>query len=505
MKRSFILVMAMIIAMAMLLSACAVNRQVEEPVDTPEEPEEETPAEPEVPAATEPVEIRWASWENIYMAEEMAAKFNERNPDIKVIVDDFGGWFGTDQLIQRAASGTMPDVFQLQNPDVPMQNKWLLDMTPFIEQVRQAGDVKFYENFVETGTFDGKVIMLPTYIFVHGVVINKSLLETYNIPIPDYNWTLEEYKNIMIATTRDNTVGVWGLDEFMKHIPAQINDALGWGTWDGSRYVFGEEWIYAVNYVKELRDHKVSLTQYEEGLQNPWELPEGAERDDALQAITDMYTETFGVENSHFMYMQGNVATWLDFSWGLFFDQSPDFGGFEWDYYPFPVKEAGDVSRPGIVADCVAISANTANPEAAFRFLSYLSFEPAAFDDRVEIVENYSKEDAIAKHPHITEDRLWDTLNFNHIPAVNDQSVRDRWADMNNVKPGVRFILNNLHRGYVDGFKFVPDFDRVYHHTVEKAVREQIFHGQKTAADLAPELERIANEMTQVAIEAMRQ
>jgi len=500
MKKLHLLAIATFIILALLLSACARREEpvtqdpvVEDPVV--EEPEE--PAEP----ATEPVVIRWATWENIYMAEEMAAKFNERNPDIKVVIDDFGGWFGNDQLIQRAASGTMPDVFQPQNPDVPLQNGWLLDMKPFIDE---ETELKFYDLFVETGTFDDMVIMLPTYIFVHGVVLNKTLLETYNLPIPDYNWTLEEFRNILVSTTRGSTVGIWGIEDAMKHIPAQMNDDLGWGTWDGSRYVFDDEWIYAVNWVKDLRANKVSMTQYEEGLQNPWDLPEGAERDAAFEAINQMYMDTFGVESSFEMYMKGHLASWFDFSWALGFDQDPAFGGFEWDFYPFPAMNEGDVSRPGIVSDSLAISANTENPEAAFRFVRYLSYDPQAYDDRIEIVENYSKEAALEKYPHITQDRLWDTLSFNHIPAVNDQSVRDRWADYNNVKPGVRFILNNLHTGYVDGFKFVPDFDRVYHHTVEKAVREQFFTGQKTAADLADELERIANDMTQEAIKSMR-
>jgi len=96
-----------------------------------------------------------------------------------------------------------------------------------------------------------------------------------------------------------------------------------------------------------------------------------------------------------------------------------------------------------------------------------------------------------------------DYFTFGHIPAINDQDIRDRWCDYNNVKPGLRYMLDNMDTGYIDGFKYVPDFDTAYHKTIEKAVIEQVWTGQKTAADLAAELEMKANEITQEAISLM--
>ncbi len=168
------------------------------------------------------------------------------------------------------------------------------------------------------------------------------------------------------------------------------------------------------------------------------------------------------------MFLKGNVALWMDFSWGLSFDKNEKYSGFDWDFYPFPVAEKGDIPRPGIVCDSYAISASTKNPEAAFRFIKYLSYDPAAFDDRIEIIENYNKEEAKKKYPNITEDRIPDFLTFDHIPAVNDPTVREKWCNYNNVKPGVKFMLDNLERGYVDGFKFVPDFDTAYHRQLRR-------------------------------------
>jgi|LSQX01.1.fsa_nt_gb multiple sugar transport system substrate-binding protein len=507
MRRRLFLLTALLLVGAMLLTACGGSTSGTDAPDTSDkpgtsEPDEKTQDEADAdvdPVETEPVVIKWATWENAVMAREMAEKFSEKNPDIIVEVQH-AGWFGNDVLTKWAASGEMPDVFAVENPFLGIQNGWFYDLKPFIDQ---EAEPKFYPNFIETGTYKGKVYMLPSYIYLHGILVNKTLLKANNIPIPDYGWTIEDYKNILIATTEGDMIGTNTITELPKHIPPQMNDNLGWGCWDGEKYVLGEEWISAVNFQKELHDAKVYIYHVEEGLQNPWELEEGPERDAAFEAIKNAYKEKFGEEDAYSVWLKGNAATWMEFSWGLAFEGNEKYSGFDWDYYPFPVVERGDVSRPGIVCDSVAMLANTEHPEQAYRFIKYISFDPQAFDDRVDVIENYDPEEAKKKYSDLTEDVFPDYFTFGHIPAINDQDIRDRWCDYNNVKPGLRYMLDNMDTGYIDGFKYVPDFDTAYHKTIEKAVIEQVWTGQKTAADLAAELEMKANEITQEAISLM--
>jgi len=510
MKRKIALLMAIIMGVTMFLAACGGTKTsqdtssgttVSETGSSGSTSDGATDTKKADTPAKEPVVVKWATWENRIMAEEMAAKFNEKNPDIKVVIDDFGGWFGNEQLAKRAASGELPDVFNIENPVIPLQNKWLLDLKPFLDK---ETDKKFYQNFVDTGTFEGMVFMLPSYIYIHGILVNKSLLEANNTPVPDYGWTIDEFKNILIKTTKGQTMGINGIIDIVKHIPAQINDNLGWGCWDGSKYALGDEWKYAVDTAKELYDKKVAIWQLEEQFSNLPEQSEGADGESVQDKIKNMYKERFGEEDAYSVFLKGNVATWLEFSWGLSFDKNEKFGGFDWDFYPFPVKDKGDKSRPGLVCDSLAISAKAKDPEAAFRFIKYISFDPSSFDDRVEIMNNYNKEEAMKKYPEITEDRFPEFLTFSHVPAINDQAVRDKWCDLNNVKPGLREMVNNMGTGYIDGFKFVPDFDTAYHKTIEKAIKEEIFTGKKTAADLAAELEQKATEITQTAIANMK-
>lgn len=163
----------------------------------------------------------------------------------------------------------------------------------------------------------------------------------------------------------------------------------------------------------------------------------------------------------------------------------------------------GDVSRPGIVCDSLSMLANTENPDEAYRFLKYISYDPQSLYDRIEIIDNYDPDEAKEKYPDLTEDEFPDRFDIDHVPAINDQGVRETWAEYTNAAPGLEYMLNNMGTGYVDGFKYVPDFDTAFHKTIEKAMTEQIWTGQKTASDLAGELEEKANQIAQEAMDLM--
>lgn len=453
------------------------------------------------PAKKDPVTIKWVTWENAYVAHEMAEKFTKRHPEIKVEIMH-AGWFGNEDLSKKAAEGDMPDVFAVENPFIPIQNKWVLDLKPYLDKEKEK---KFYNNMVQTGTFDGKVVMLPTYLFGYGVIVNKSLLQSNNIPVPGYGWTVDDWTNILDKTTKGQTIGTNVYLEVMKHIPPQMNDKLGWGVWDGKGYDTGAEWQYAANLSKQIVDKKESIYAMLDVMPNPWDMADGsAERTKAENDRKAMLKEKFGVEGDYDVFLKGNMATLWEFTWGLGFDKNANYGGFDWDFYPIPVKDKGDVSRPGVVADSLAISANSKHPDEAFQFIKYLCFDPNGYNDRVDVIKNYKKDEAMKKYPDIPADQFADTISFDHMPAVNDQAVRDNWLKFTNAKAGVANIINNLDKAYVDGFKFVPDFDTAYHKTIEKTFKEQVLTGKKTPADIAAEIKQKADAITNDAIAKMK-
>ena len=52
--------------------------------------------------------------------------------------------------------------------------------------------------------YDGKTYILPYSIYFYGVIVNKTLLSELNIPIPGYDWTVE---NLVRKGILDNEKG----------------------------------------------------------------------------------------------------------------------------------------------------------------------------------------------------------------------------------------------------------------------------------------------------------
>lgn len=490
MKRKLSLVVASLTVLALIMTSCAGNKTKSK----------------ETSQKKEPVKIVWGGWENKLMALELIERFNKENPDIKVEFFSNGQWLGNEQMSKLVASNQMPDIINLENPVVPVQNDWVIDLKPYLD--KDTGSKKLYNNFVKYGTVNNKVIMLPEKIYLWGLFVNKDLLSSYNIPVPGYDWTVDDYVNILKKTTKKGvSIGSNGVNEIMKHLPPQMNDSLGWGSFNEAKkeYELGDEWKYAANVAADLYKSNVSLYEHEDALGVPSNYPEGSKEQKDVNAKREKFMEdTVGEKTDYDAWLKGKAATWMDFSWSLGFDKNAGFGGFDWDYYPFPTKDKGDKSRPGLVVDSLAITTKCKNPDAAFRFLKYLTYDIKGFDDRYDIVKNYNKDKLKEKYKGVLDDTFFnEPLNFGNIPAINDQAIISKWLELNNTKPGVAYMIGNMGTGYVDGFKVTPGFDEAYHKTIEKTVVEQVYTGKKTPEDLAQELQDKANEITKKAFDAL--
>lgn len=80
------------------------------------------------------VTVSYAGWEDPVMALELAEKFNERYPNIKVEIINDGEWRGTDWMSKKAATGELPDIVNVENIAPYVQNGWLADMNPYFEK-----------------------------------------------------------------------------------------------------------------------------------------------------------------------------------------------------------------------------------------------------------------------------------------------------------------------------------------------------------------------------------
>lgn len=497
-KKILALLMAMTLTMSVALTACGEKTDGNKDKTSSGNGKDTVSADGEKPKDGEVVTITYGGWEDQLMANELARKFNERNPNIKVEVFNNGKWLGNEETTKLVATGDMPDIINLENVVVPIQNKWVIDMKPYFEKDKDASNLP--ENFLGYGTINDKLVMLPGSVFLFGVMLNLDLLAANGIETPAYTWNIDDFSNIVKKTTKKgSTIGVNEVRPLMKHLPAQMNPELGWGTFNEKtkQYNLGSEWEFAVQTAQDLMDANVSIYEDLDALGLPWDFEEGsAERKDVDEKRANFITELVGEVDAADAWIKGKAGAWLDFTWGMGFPNNANYGGFEWDMYPVPLAGDAKEARTAFVVDSVAITTSCKNPEAAYEFIKYISFSVEGIEDRMSIVENYDKEALQTQYPDLPETAFANPLTYSQMPVTTDQAVIDKWAEFNNIKPGVSYMLERLDTGYADGFKVTPGYNDAYELNIQKAVTDQVFTGQKTAADLAKELEEKANKIT---------
>ncbi len=452
----------------------------------------------------EKVKITFATWQNIVEQYEVAERFNAKNPNIEMVVDDFGGWYGEGSLLERVASGNFPDIFMVANVDMTLQNKWYTNLKPYLDANPQ---MQINKAAIEGCTFDNDVFMMPVFLFTRYVIVNKTLLNQMNIPMPDPDWTLDDLMTIAEKATSGQNLGLSEAMSWLQHAPAMKNPEISWAAWNPStqKYQLDSNWEYAVNYTKKLIDKKLTWDSLEFGLETPWTYDEGTADRDAAQAAWDQAKiDKVGTSDWTAFFNQGGFATVADFSWGMNFAKSESFGGWEYEFYATPVGEKGMAKRAGLVVDAMAISSTCKAPDAAFEFIKYMA-SAEGYSDLVDIAEKYDQESMMAKYPDIEPGRIPETLSVGHLPATTDRAAFDTMIKVNNLDPTFNRVIDALlSDAYLDGYKVVPGFNGAYYGIIDKGIKEQIYQGQKSAADVGPELERLANEYTDNVFKAIR-
>jgi multiple sugar transport system substrate-binding protein len=164
--------------------------------------------------APENVEIRFTWWgdtarNDLYNA--IVDRFEEEYPHIKV-KREFGGWADYwDRLATQAAGGNAPDVVSMHQFYVAdyAARGTLLDLQTVID----SGELDvslFPQSTLDSGTINGKLVMIPKGITMPGWVYNTATLDKLGIAYPDINWTYDDLINISRQIVEKSGGTMWG-------------------------------------------------------------------------------------------------------------------------------------------------------------------------------------------------------------------------------------------------------------------------------------------------------
>lgn len=331
------------------------------------------------------VTLKFATWQytddtmvtiDVLMAEEFMAKY----PNIKIEFVTVGEEYDYDaNMMALMEMNELPDVFLIRRLETFLPNNILADIT---EMYDNDSDTQFiFDSVKNSGVFDGKRYAIPTYIYPQFWVVNKTLLEEKNIPVPDYYWTWEQMENIAKAANDESKhiIGLYGrqgyygegatrvyLNELPKILKIKQDEAVGkkWAGWafDGNRFNFDDPVF------------QDSMNKLTDALSAGWAKTQISAEDKLAFYNDEEFIPTTG----------GKVAVWCEASWS--FKDQKDNMTFDWDVYPGPSGVTGGNT------DIAGVSSLCKNKQAAYQFLKWMSYSEEGILARFNIYKTSGSE-----------------------------------------------------------------------------------------------------------------
>jgi multiple sugar transport system substrate-binding protein len=350
------LLLRTILVVALLLTACKSNDRPE----TPEvSPVPETAEAPQVEVERTTVLFAVYDWE-MSRYDDLIGAFEDTNPELRVQLvsinevldlDPTSSQWPDDAWTRLASSA---DVINLQGGDQGV----FRDLTPLIQADPTFQPEDFYPGALESQQREGGMWALPTLVHFDLIFFDKDAFDEAGEPYPEPGWTWDDFA----ATARALTL-------------RQGDEVLRWG--------FVQPWSYHLTFIEVRVESLV-----DQSTDPPTPRLDQPEVIEAARWYADLYlTEKVAPylpppgsdEAQEQPAMSGaqlitarKAAMWRDSSsnWGRRKQQYDNLG-----VVPFPV-DAPDSRTSTFWSQGLSMSAGTAHPEAAWRWMNFLSRQP---------------------------------------------------------------------------------------------------------------------------------
>ena len=287
--------------------------------------------------------------------EELIAVFEAENPDIDIeyTTADFGSYFT--KLQTDFAAGNAPDVLELnyENFVTFASRGTLLDIGELMAASDNIGTDTFYPAALNAFSYQGAQLALPITFSTVMLYYNKDMFDAAGLEYPNEEWVWQDVIDAATALT-DAPNRVWGISqpvqfwEFYK-TAAQAGGAL---TVTPTVQIDTEENLAAAHYlVDKVQKYHVMPTDIE------------------MSGVGDVD-----------MFLNSQLGMIVTGIW--MFDQITTDADFDWDV---AVEPGGAQKATHFFSNAAAVSSQSDNPEAAYRWVEFLAANQAVVDKRIEL------------------------------------------------------------------------------------------------------------------------
>ncbi|MCU6708405.1 sugar ABC transporter substrate-binding protein [Paenibacillus sp. J5C_2022] len=379
MKRSAIVLLATCMMLVFALSACSNSGNGNETGSNASNNKNETASEGgDSGGKKEQVTVRFATWDSgeaLKIQQDIAKKFEQQHPGIKVQVEPYSDGFDQ-KLAAGFGASNPPDVMYMW--DFPTYYKSLEPLDSFVEQDGSLGIDDFYPGLFAYNKVDDKLYGLPAGFTTRVFYYNKKLFDDAGVDYPQDGWTWDDMAEIAKKLTDK------GKKQYGLGIRAD-ND-----TYDLQGFV----WSNGSSFIS---DDGSAI----EGYMNSKETAE------AIGVLGSAVKEGYGVlvggknqQSGDDIFKAGKIAMWESGIWPLegFKEAGIDVGTVEPPAFPGkPVK--------GVLAQsAVSIAKDSKHKQEAWEFVKFyvseeaIKMRTADLPIRISVVEEKGlKDDALYK------------------------------------------------------------------------------------------------------------
>lgn len=405
-----------------------------------------TPGGNETSGDNEPILLTYACWDDSELTEYLAKKYMELNENVtvEIVPIEQSTWEST--LFNLASTGDLPDVFWTFDLGAATANGWTLDITDLYNN--DSYTEKIPEGIRETGVYNGKRYGTAVWQFPWVAFVNKTLFEQRNVPLPSYDWTLDDCSSLVkqLSAPGQNIYGINGVtDYFYKIFPVLNTEDVGmWGFNSKTQDFDLTQWAEGYNYSQNMLSSKYAGDVL------------SSEEKEAIYGKSDIW-----------MPETGKVGIQMDWYWTAKYMKSETFTnqGIEWLVYPVPKGSSG---RTLTTVDLGAVSATTKHPEEAYKLLQFMTYGGEGWKARIEYFKNNNQKPA-------------------GLPLATDEDV---WNALLEVTPGDDFanLYNSLDKAVPETEKWLPGFSDFWAWSWEQDIWGQISRGEAKPEDLVNQM-----------------
>lgn len=281
----------------------------------------------------------WGSKTEVQILKELLSDFEKENPDIKVeFLHIPQNYF--QKLHLMFASNLAPDVIFINNLNIPVYEKYLLDLNDIVKNKED-----YYPQVLDTMTYEDRLLAIPRDVSTLVVFYNKDLFDKNNLSYPNENWNITEFLDTAKKLTNNGIYGISFEENSLFYLPYMRAFGGGILSPTGEQIMNSENSQKGIQYYSDLRNkYNIAPKKYQSA------------------------SETMAQ-----MFINGRLAMHLSGRW-LVPKYREDIK-FDWDIVNFPnINEKSSVT---LDSSGYAITKSSKHKEDAVKLVEFLSSDKA--------------------------------------------------------------------------------------------------------------------------------